>query len=141
MLCFIADAAAGTWIATNPKRHRGLRIGKNAECNGKFVPFVVKMIKGINRELGEPVSPSFPATAPKRIDEKWDDPAGRGGDVTAVVSPNRKLACVPRMIKGGLGADVEHPISQDSPTYSDDGQRVRPASATLRTTRVRQPNP
>ena len=28
----------------------------NADCDGKFVPFV-KMIKGINRELGEPVSP------------------------------------------------------------------------------------
>ena len=50
--------APATWIATNPKRHHELSIAKNAECDGKFVPFV-KMIKGINRELGEPVSPSF----------------------------------------------------------------------------------
>ncbi len=54
----IPDPGAGGWIATNPKRHHELSIAKNAECDGKFVPFV-KMIKGINRELGEPVSPSF----------------------------------------------------------------------------------
>ncbi len=54
----IPNPGAGGWIATNPKRHHELSIAKNTECDGKFVPFV-KMIKGINRELGEPVSPSF----------------------------------------------------------------------------------
>jgi len=112
---YIPDPAAGTWIATNPKRHHELSIAKNAECNGKFVPFV-KMIKGINRELGEPVSPSFLlevmahalvkapfgryqdeivlflATAAERIDEQWDDPAGLGGDVNSVMGPAEKLA-------------------------------------------------
>jgi len=112
---FIPDAAAGTWIATNPKRHHELSIAKNAECNGKFVPFV-KMIKGINRELGEPVSPSFLlevmahalveapfgryqdeivlflATAAERIDEQWNDPARLGGDVNTVMSPSQKRA-------------------------------------------------
>ena len=112
---FIPDPAAGTWIATNPKRHHELSTAKNAECNGKFVPFV-KMIKGINRELGEPVAPSFLlevmahalvkapfgryqdeivlflATAAERIDEQWDDPAGLGGDVNTVMSPSQKRA-------------------------------------------------
>jgi hypothetical protein len=110
---FIPDPAAGTWIATNPKRHHELSIAKNAECDGKFVPFV-KMVKGINRELGEPVSPSFLlevmahilvkapfgryqdeivlflATAAGRLDERWDDPAGLGGDVNTVMSPAEK---------------------------------------------------
>ena len=55
---YIPNPSAGGWIATNPKRHHELSIAKNADCDGKYVPFV-KMIKGINRELGEPVSPSF----------------------------------------------------------------------------------
>jgi Second Messenger Oligonucleotide or Dinucleotide Synthetase domain len=112
---FIPDPAAGTWIATNPKRHHELSTAKNAECDGKFVPFI-KMIKGINRELGEPVSPSFLlevmghalvkapfgryqdeivlflATAADRIAEQWNDPAGLGGDVNTVMSPSEKLA-------------------------------------------------
>jgi hypothetical protein len=112
---FIPDATAGTWIATNPKRHHELSIAKNAACDGKFVPFV-KMIKGINRELGEPVSPSFLlevmahtlvkapfgryqdelvlflATAADRLDDQWDDPAGLGGDVNTVMSPGEKVA-------------------------------------------------
>ena len=111
---FIPDPHAGTWIATNPKRHHELSIAKNDQCDGKFVPFV-KMIKGINRELGEPVSPSFLlevmahalvkapfgryqdeivlflATAAERIDEKWDDPAGLGGDVNTIMGPGQKL--------------------------------------------------
>ena len=55
---FIPDPAAGAWLATNPKLHHELSIEKNEACGGKYVP-LVKMIKGINRELGEPVSPSF----------------------------------------------------------------------------------
>ena len=55
---FIPDPDAGGWIATNPKVHHELSTAKNAECDGKCVPFV-KMIKAINREFGEPVAPSF----------------------------------------------------------------------------------
>lgn len=33
---FIPNADAGTWLATNPKRHHELSIAKNAECDGKF---------------------------------------------------------------------------------------------------------
>ena len=111
----IPNPSAGNWIATNPKRHHELSIAKNAECDGKFVPFV-KMVKGINRELGEPVSPSFLlevmaqslvkapfgryqdelalflATAAERIDQQWPDPAGLGGDVNTVMSQAQKQA-------------------------------------------------
>jgi hypothetical protein len=112
---FIPNPDAGNWIATNPKRHHELSIAKNAACDGKFVPFA-KMVKGINRELGEPVAPSFLlevmaqamvktpfgryqdeivlflATAAECIDQEWPDPAGLGGDVNTVMSPAEKLA-------------------------------------------------
>lgn len=135
---FIPDPAAGTWIATNPKRHHELSIAKNAECNGKFVPFV-KMIKGINRELGEPVSPSFLlevmahalvkapfgryqdeivlflATAAERIDEQWDDPAGLGGDVNTVMNTGQKLAAAAAL------RDAQE-IAERAVDLEDDGQ-------------------
>jgi hypothetical protein len=112
---FIPNPAAGAWIATNPKLHHELSIKKNDECDGKYVP-LVKMIKGINRELGEPVSPSFQlevmaqvivktpagryqdeivlvlATAADAIDRVWPDPAGLGGDVNTVMTPVQKRA-------------------------------------------------
>ncbi|MGI5223750.1 CBASS oligonucleotide cyclase [Actinoallomurus sp. CA-142502] len=110
---FIPNPSAGNWLATNPKRHHELSIAKNEECGGKYVP-LVKMIKGINRELGEPVSPSFLlevmaqqlikppfgryqdeivlflATAAERIFDVWPDPAGLGGDVNAVMNATQK---------------------------------------------------
>jgi predicted nucleotidyltransferase len=112
---YIPDPSAGDWLATNPKRHHELSIDKNADCDGKYVPFV-KMVKGINRELGEPVSPSFLlevmaqslvkspmgsyqdeivlflATAAERIGDEWPDPADLGGDVNAVMNATQKLA-------------------------------------------------
>ena len=111
----IPNPGVGDWIATNPKRHHELSTAKNADCDGKFVPFV-KMIKGINRELGEPVSPSFLlevmaqsivkapfgryqdeivtflATAAEQIDREWPDPAGLGGNVNTVMTYGQKLA-------------------------------------------------
>jgi hypothetical protein len=45
---YIPNPSPGDWLATNPKRHHELSIAKNADCDGKYVPFV-KMIKGINR--------------------------------------------------------------------------------------------
>ena len=135
---FIPDPAAGTWIATNPKRHHELSIAKNAECDGKFVPFV-KMVKGINRELGEPVSPSFLlevmahglvktpfgryqdeivlflAAAAERIDEQWDDPAGLGGDVNTVMSPTQKLAAAASLRNA-------QEIAERAVDLEDDGQ-------------------
>jgi Second Messenger Oligonucleotide or Dinucleotide Synthetase domain len=135
---FIPDPSAGSWIATNPKRHHELSIAKNAECDGKFVPFV-KMIKGINRQLGEPVSPSFLlevmahtlvkapfgryqdeivlflATAAERIDDQWDDPAGLGGDVNTIMSPSEKLAAAEALLRAQTIA--EHAVDLE-----DDGQ-------------------
>lgn len=135
---YIPDPAAGTWIATNPKRHHELSIAKNAECDGKFVPFV-KMIKGINRELGEPVSPSFLlevmaqalvkapfgryqdeivlflATAAEQIGDQWDDPAGLGGDVNTVMGPGEKLAAA-----AALRSAQE--IAERGVDLEDDGQ-------------------
>jgi hypothetical protein len=134
----IPNPSAGDWIATNPKRHHELSIAKNAECDGKFVPFV-KMIKGINRELGEPVSPSFLlevmaqslvkapfgryqdeitvflATAAEQIDRQWPDPAGLGGDVNAVMSRTQKQAAVVAL----RGAQE---IAERAIDLEDDGQ-------------------
>jgi hypothetical protein len=135
---FIPDPGAGTWIATNPKRHHELSIAKNADCDGKFVPFV-KMVKGINRELGEPVSPSFLlevmahalvkppfgryqdeivlflATAAGRLDEQWDDPAGLGGDVNTIMSPSGKLAAAEALRRAKA-------IAERAVDLEDDGQ-------------------
>ncbi|MFJ5668503.1 CBASS oligonucleotide cyclase [Micromonospora chalcea] len=135
---FIPQPAAGTWIATNPKRHHELSIDKNADCGGKYVP-LVKMIKGINREFGEPVSPSFLlevmaqaivktpvgryqdeivlflATAADRIDESWPDPAGLGGDVNTVMTVADKRAA------GTALRQAQH-IAERAVDLEDEGQ-------------------
>lgn len=54
----IPDASTGLWIATDPEKHALATTKKNHDCDGKWVPFV-KMVKGINREAGEPIRPSF----------------------------------------------------------------------------------
>jgi hypothetical protein len=135
---FIPDPAAGTWIATNPKRHHELSTAKNTDCGGKYVPFV-KMIKGINRELGEPVSPSFLlevmaqdlvkapfgryqdeivlflATAAERIYDEWPDPAGLGSNVNAVMNQTQKLTAANAL--RGAQSIAEHAVD-----LQDDGQ-------------------
>lgn len=94
------------WMDTDPGEHARLVTEKNTACGGKFVP-LVKMIKGMNREAGEPIQPSFllevmaldlaepPLGAYKdevrfllasmvdRILDTWPDPAGLGPDVNA----------------------------------------------------------
>jgi len=135
---FIPDPAAGAWIATNPKRHHELSIDKNADCDGKFVP-LVKMVKAINRELGEPVSPSFLlevmaqsivktpvgryqdeivlflATAADRINETWLDPAELGGDVNTVMTPAEKRAAAAALREAQR-------IAERAVDLEDDGQ-------------------
>jgi hypothetical protein len=135
---FIPDPSAGRWIATNPKRHHELSTEKNAACGGKYVP-LVKMIKGINRELGEPVKPSFLlevmaqalvkppmgryqdevvlflATAAERLHEEWPDPAGLGGNVNAVMDTAAKRAAVDALSHARTIA--EHAVDLE-----DDGQ-------------------
>jgi hypothetical protein len=108
----IPDPAAGNWIATNPKRHHELSTAKNGDCDGKYVP-LVKMVKAVNRELGEPVAPSFLlevmalslvaapfgryqdemvlflATAADQLTDEWPDPAGLGSNVNTVMTPTQ----------------------------------------------------
>jgi hypothetical protein len=110
----IPDTQAG-WIATNPKRHHELTSEKNAACGDKWVPFV-KMVKGANRELGDPVDPSFLlevmalelvdepfgryqdelvfffASAADQIDRTWPDPAEVGPDVNSMTTSQRQTA-------------------------------------------------
>lgn len=100
----IPDTATGTWIATDPTKHAEATTAANEECSSKWVPFV-KMVKGINREAGEPIEPSFLlevmaldivrapfgryqdeivtflASAADQITNDWPDPAGLGPDV------------------------------------------------------------
>ena len=97
------------------------------------------MIKGINRELGEPVSPSFLlevmaqslvkapferyqdeiavflATAAEQIDRQWPDPAGLGGDVNTVMSRAQKQGAVVAL----RGAQE---IAERAIDLEDDGQ-------------------
>ncbi len=102
-----------TWIDTDPRVHAELVTSKNKECSEKFVPFV-KMAKGINREAGEPIAPSFLlevmglelvlppfgryrdeikfffASVADRIADDWCDPAGLGPDVNGGVSTEER---------------------------------------------------
>jgi hypothetical protein len=110
----IPDTQAG-WIATNPKRHHELTSEKNAACDEKWVP-LVKMVKGANRELDDPVDPSFLlevialelvdepfgryqdelvfffASAADQIDRRWPDPAELGPDVNSMSASQRQTA-------------------------------------------------
>ncbi len=111
----IPDADRAGWIATNPKRHHEQSTAKNDKCEGKFVPFV-KMIKGINREAGEPIATSFLlevmahslvrtpfgryqdeivwflASAAEQITQDWPDPAGIGPAVNGTMSASQRQA-------------------------------------------------
>ena len=82
----IPDAERGGWIDTNPKIHHEQSIAKNAKCDGKFVP-LVKMIKGINRNFGEPIQPPFllEVMAHKLVDDRF----GRYQDEATGSSPAR----------------------------------------------------
>lgn len=98
-----------SWMATDPNIHAELVTAKNKDCSEKFVPFV-KMVKGINREAGDPLSPSFLievmalelvdtpftryqdeirwflASAADQITHDWPDPAGLGPTVNSQMS-------------------------------------------------------
>ena len=102
------------WMDTDPRIHAELVTAKNKACSEKFVPFV-KMVKGINREAGEPIDPSFLievmalelvlepfgryrdeirfflASVADRIAEDWPDPAGLGPNVNSRVSQFDRL--------------------------------------------------
>lgn len=105
----IPDISSSAWISTDPSQHAKATAAKNAACEEKWVPFV-KMIKGINREAGEPIKPSFLievmaldivrepfgryqdeiatfcASAADQVTADWPDPAGLGPAVNRNVS-------------------------------------------------------
>jgi hypothetical protein len=105
----IPDADRSDWISTNPKIHHEQSTKKNGESDEKFVPFV-KMIKGINRNFDEPITPPFLlevmaqelvvppfgryqdevtwflASAAERIVEDWPDPAKIGPTVNGTMT-------------------------------------------------------
>jgi len=111
----IPDTTIGSWIVTNPKCHHEMSTKKNKKCEEKYVPFV-KMVKGINRDLGDPVKPSFLmevmalefvtepfgryqdevrwflASAAEGVNVGWPDPAGLGPDVNTMNSGERSEA-------------------------------------------------
>lgn len=111
----IPNARTGDWIRTNPKTHHELSTAKNKQCDDKYVPFV-KMVKGANRELDEPVSPSFLlevmaldlvktpfgryqdevrwfiATAIDHLEDPWPDPAKLGPAVNTMTAAQRSSA-------------------------------------------------
>ncbi len=134
----IPNPAAGTWTATDPSKHYDASVAKNKKCDEMYIPFV-KMVKAINRELGEPVSPSFLlevmamsivkpkfgryqdemvlflATAAERIHEPWPDPAGIGPDVNSSMSPAEKDAAAAALRNAQA-------IAEAAVDLEDDGQ-------------------
>jgi Second Messenger Oligonucleotide or Dinucleotide Synthetase domain len=106
----IPDKITGTWIKTNPTKHRDQSTAKNKALDGRWVP-LVKMLKGWNRANGRPVKPSFLvevmaeglvdapfssypqevrnffAAAEANIDRTWPDPAGLGPPVSDQMTP------------------------------------------------------
>lgn len=134
----IPDARRGRWIATNPKVHRETTTEKNKKCGGYFVPFV-KMVKGMNREFDEAITPSFLlevmayslvkepfgsfqdeirwflASAADRVGESWADPAGLGPDVNDTWDSGDR-----RRARESLAEWLE--IAEEALRLEDDGQ-------------------
>ena len=104
----IPDTVSGVWIRTDPTKHAERTTAKNAACDGKWVPFI-KMVKGINREGGEPVQSfllevigldvvrepfgryqdeiaTYLASAADQIINDWPDPAEVGPAVNRAMT-------------------------------------------------------
>jgi hypothetical protein len=108
----IPDAVTGTWIKTNPDKHREQATKKNKELDGRWVP-LVKMAKAWNRTNGGTVKPSFLvevmaedlveapfstypdeirnffAAVEANIGRTWPDPAGLGPPVSDQMTADR----------------------------------------------------
>ena len=117
------------WMDTDPQQQAVLVTAKNRECNGKFVPFV-KMVKGINREAGDPIEPAFLievmglrlviepfrryrdeirfflASVADQIEDDWGDPVGIGPDVNAGVGAQRRRQ-LSEVVRGWLAVAEE----------------------------------
>ena len=121
------DGAA--WMDTDPKEQAALVTAKNKACDAKFVP-LVKMVKGVNREAGDPIEPAFLlevmaldlvlkpfgqyrdeirfylASVADRIVEDWPDPVGLGPDVNAGVGIGRRRE-LSEIVRGWLAVAEE----------------------------------
>jgi hypothetical protein len=108
----IPDKVTGTWIKTNPDKHKEQATAKNKELDGRWVP-LVKMAKGWNRANGKPIKPSFLvevmaeelveapfstypdevrnffAAMEANVGRTWPDPAGLGPPVSDQMTPER----------------------------------------------------
>jgi len=106
----IPDKVTGTWIKTNPDKHKEQATAKNKEVDGKWVP-LVKMAKAWNQANGKPVKPSFLieviaeelveapfsnypdeirnffAAMEANLQRSWPDPAGLGPPVSDQMTP------------------------------------------------------
>jgi len=106
----IPDAVTGTWIKTNPEKHKEQATAKNKEIDGRWVP-LVKMVKGWNRANKRSIKPSFLievmaeelveapfstypneirnffAAMEANIGRTWADPAGLGPPVSDQMTP------------------------------------------------------
>ena len=117
------------WMDTDPQKQADLVTAKNKVCDAKFVPFV-KMVKGINREAGDPIGPAFLlevmglelviepfgryrdeirfflASVADRIVDDWPDPVALGPDVNAGVGVGRRRE-LSDTVRGWLGVAEE----------------------------------
>jgi Second Messenger Oligonucleotide or Dinucleotide Synthetase domain len=106
----IPDKITGTWIKTNPHKHKEQATAKNKALDGCWVP-LVKMVRGWNRASGRPIKPSFLievmaqelveppfstyadevrnffAAAEANIGRAWADPANLGPPVSDQMTP------------------------------------------------------
>ena len=133
--CFRASAGGylmpngAGWMDTDPQEQHRLVTAKNKACDEKFVPFV-KMVKGMNREAGEPVEPAFLlevmgldlvvepfgryrdeirfflASVVDQIVDDWPDPVGIGPDVNAGISAVRRRQ-LSELVRGWLAIAEE----------------------------------
>ncbi len=117
------------WMDTDPQQQALLITAKNKNCDEKFVPFV-KMVKGINREAGDPIDPAFLlevmgmdlvvepfgrypdeirfflASVADRIMDDWPDPAGLGPDINARIKIDRRRE-LSEVVRGWLAVAEE----------------------------------
>lgn len=153
----IPDPQAGTWIDTNPKKHHEASTKKNGDCDERYVP-LVKMIKAVNREMDEPVVPSFLlevmaldivtppvgrygdeiisflATAADRIHEPWPDPAGIGPDVNTPMSHHERETAAARLREA-------QEIAENAVDLQDEGQERAAVEEWRRIFGSRMPQP
>lgn len=130
----IPDKVTGTWVKTNPSKHKEQATAKNEELEGHWVP-LVKMGKGWNRANGNLIKPSFLlevmaedlvekpfsnypdevrnlfSAMEANVGRAWPDPAGLGPAVSDQMTAERvaqaKKALKEAQRKAALAARAE----------------------------------